>query len=158
MGKEKVCLVVDTGSNMDLKVEGGESARNMMIQTAQLFVQQKMINAKGDEVGLILVGTEGTDNELADPDGGYANIVTASGLGKSTLELYNAVTDIRESTATGDILDAIVLAAYLLDQKATKVTRRVVVMTNNRARVSEVEQLGEIIEKLTAMPCHVDVM
>ncbi|GMP42988.1 hypothetical protein CsSME_00012534 [Camellia sinensis var. sinensis] len=66
--KEALVLLLDVGRFMHNNLPEIEKVCSML-------VQKKLIYSKNDEVGVVLFGTEDTDNELTNEVGGYEHVV-----------------------------------------------------------------------------------
>lgn len=107
MSKEASVIVIDIGRFMD--VEDLASAK----KTALAFVQNKLLFTTQDEIGVLLVGSNGTKNTLnAEKKNEYLHVSVLADITKPTLEMYSNINDIERNEAAGDILDAIVVAVY----------------------------------------------
>eukprot|EP00011_Vannellida_sp_DIVA3-517-6-12_P007195 CAMPEP_0114621812 /NCGR_PEP_ID=MMETSP0168-20121206/9418_1 /TAXON_ID=95228 ORGANISM="Vannella sp., Strain DIVA3 517/6/12" /NCGR_SAMPLE_ID=MMETSP0168 /ASSEMBLY_ACC=CAM_ASM_000044 /LENGTH=721 /DNA_ID=CAMNT_0001833015 /DNA_START=11 /DNA_END=2176 /DNA_ORIENTATION=- len=114
-------------------LEGAVSAVN-------LFVQQKMLFKPKDEVGVVLFGTEETDNPLQDH--GYENISVLRDIGTPDLDLLRDVEAIGPSKESGDFIDALIVGMDMLinhPNKAKKPINRIYLVTNAAGEVNKDE-------------------
>lgn len=89
---------------------GEATSLQTSLDAITMILQRKMFAESKDEIALILVGTPGTDNPLADGES-YENVSIAFPMSVADFELLKYVqNDIQPSNMSGDFLDGIVVA------------------------------------------------
>merc|ERR1711991_977115 len=83
MSKEATVIVLDVGSGTAKQLEEGGKA------AIKMFLQQKLMFRKSDEVGIVLLGHTETRNVLADE--GYEHVFVARDITKPGLEMLHEV-------------------------------------------------------------------
>lgn len=123
--KEALLLLIDVGPLMHNVLPEVEKICSML-------VQKKLIFGKYDEVGVVLFGTEDTDNELTNEIGGYEHVVVLSHLKVVDGDLIKVLEELPRGTVNGDFLDAIVVGMDMLIKKfgQTKGKKRLCLITN----------------------------
>ncbi|KAI8897119.1 SPOC like C-terminal domain-containing protein [Globomyces pollinis-pini] len=119
--KEATVFVVDVGESMS---SSGDKAKALTILSN--IIQKKIIaGRKGDHVGLLLVGTNESNNRLfSTPEEGYGNITEyfysqsqdSDILQMPSLEFYKELENIPSNSSNGDMLDGIIVAIQMLQQ------------------------------------------
>ena len=138
-----------------------------------------------DEVGLVLVGTEDTKNDLADTDGGYESITMLSPIKRVCVPQLQQLGTISPSKTQGDVLDGIVVALTMLhnhsvryfpctcaheaafnlpsrvapvQQSSKGFTHRMFVITDAASPISDQEQVDTITNYFKQFDCTLDFM
>ena len=57
--------------------EGSPTRIESAVKAVKMLVQQKLLFKPKDEIGLVLFGTDDTENDLHDENGGYEHVVAA---------------------------------------------------------------------------------
>ncbi|CAI8032325.1 X-ray repair cross-complementing protein 5 [Geodia barretti] len=114
--KDYIILCLDTGPSMDTApLDEGETRLETALNIASRVVQQKMFAGSKDFVGLVLFGTNDTDNELAVDGEGYQHITVAWQPAQPSLEFLRYLTNqITAGDTPGDFIDALVVAMDVL--------------------------------------------
>ncbi|XP_052251500.1 X-ray repair cross-complementing protein 5-like isoform X2 [Dreissena polymorpha] len=108
--KEAIAIILDVGPSMNQAPPGVATPMETALEAIMMILQRKMFAESKDEIALILVGSEETDNPLAEGDN-YQNISIANPLGIVDFDFLKLVqTDVKASTVSGDFLDGIVVA------------------------------------------------
>ncbi|KAJ1561623.1 X-ray repair cross-complementing protein 5, partial [Nowakowskiella sp. JEL0078] len=112
------------------------------------FFNSKLVaEKKGDHTGLVLVGTDETNNDLAE-DGQYEHISVYGKIDVATISLLKFVDQqLPESHSTGDVIDAIIVAADLIAKHCLhyKFEKKIYILTNAESPINR-EDPGQIIE------------
>ncbi|XWS32324.1 hypothetical protein CRYUN_Cryun23aG0149700 [Craigia yunnanensis] len=108
--KEKLVLLLDVGPSMHNVLPEVEKVCSML-------VEKKLIYSKDDEVGVVLFGTEETNNELMVEVGGYENIVVLQDIKVVDGDIIDTLQKLPRGTEGGDFLDAIVVGMDMLIKK-----------------------------------------
>ncbi|CAN1332539.1 ATP-dependent DNA helicase 2 subunit KU80 [Linum perenne] len=151
--KENMVLVLDVGPAMHALLPEVEKVCAMLIE-------KKLIYHRADEVGIVLFGTQGTDNELAKEVGGYEHIMVLQNMKVVDGDLVRGVHQLPRGAVHGDYLDAIVVGVDLLVKKyqdANKGKKRICLITNAQCPVKDPiegtkeDQVSMIGEKMDSM-------
>ncbi|XP_062091522.1 ATP-dependent DNA helicase 2 subunit KU80 [Humulus lupulus] len=124
--KETLLLLIDVGPSMHNAVPEIE-------KVCFSLIQKKLIHSKYDEVGVILFGTQDTDNELTNEVGGYEHVVVLRKIGVVDLDLLETLQPLSRGTHSGDFLDAIIVGMDMLIKKygvTNKGKKRLCLITN----------------------------
>ncbi|XP_057501213.1 ATP-dependent DNA helicase 2 subunit KU80 isoform X1 [Actinidia eriantha] len=124
--KEALVLVLDVGPSMHNMLQEIEKVCSML-------VQKKLIFSKNDEVGVVLFGTEDTNNELTKEVGGYEHVVVLRHIKVVDGDAVEALQQLPRGTVAGDFLDAIVVGMDMLIKKfgqTNKGKKRLCLVTN----------------------------
>ncbi|KAH9487958.1 X-ray repair cross-complementing protein 5 [Bulinus truncatus] len=114
--KEAIAIILDVGPSMNQAPPGARTPLETAIEGINMILQRKIFSESKDEIALILVGTEETDNPLADGEN-YKNITLKSPLGIADFDLLQKVqNDLQPSNTPGDFVDALVVAMDHLEQ------------------------------------------
>ncbi|XP_017243554.1 ATP-dependent DNA helicase 2 subunit KU80 isoform X2 [Daucus carota subsp. sativus] len=108
--KEALLLLIDVGPSMHTVLPEVEKVCSML-------VQKKLIFGKYDDVGVVIFGTEDTDNELTNEVGGYEHVVVLNHLKVVDGDLIKVLEQLPRGTVDGDFLDAIVVGMDMLIKK-----------------------------------------
>ncbi|XP_059651548.1 ATP-dependent DNA helicase 2 subunit KU80 [Cornus florida] len=108
--KEALLLLLDVGPSMHNILPEVEKLCSML-------VQKKLVYSKYDEVGVILFGTEDTNNQLTKEIGGYEHVVVLQNVKVVDGDLVEALHQLPRGTVAGDFLDAIVVGMDMLIKK-----------------------------------------
>lgn len=131
--KESLVLLLDVGPKM-------HGVLPQVEKVCTLLLEKKLIYNKYDEVGVVLFGTEETNNELTVEVGGYENIVVLSHIKVVDGDLVDVVEQIPRGTVPGDFLDAIVVGMDMLIKKygpTNKGKKRLCLITNALSRLRD---------------------
>ncbi|KAA8515939.1 hypothetical protein F0562_019118 [Nyssa sinensis] len=124
--QEALLLLLDVGPSMhDILPE--------IEKVCSMLIQKKLIYNKNDEVGVVLFGTEDTDNELTKEVGGYEHVVVLRHIKVVDGDLVEALQQLPRGTFAGDFLDAIVVGMDMLIKKfgpTNKGKKRLCLITN----------------------------
>ncbi|KAJ4959511.1 hypothetical protein NE237_026622 [Protea cynaroides] len=102
-------------------------------KVCSMLIQKKLIYRKSDEVGVVLFGAEGTENELTEEVGGYEHVVVLRHIKDVDGDMIEALQKLPRGTAPGDFLDAIVVGVYMMKKKygdTNKGKKRLCLLTN----------------------------
>ncbi|XVF79890.1 hypothetical protein PTKIN_Ptkin15bG0027000 [Pterospermum kingtungense] len=105
--KEKLVLLLDVGPSM-------HSVLTEVEKVCSMLVEKKLIYSKNDEMGVVVVGTEETNNDLKKEVGGYDNIVVLQDIKVVDGDLIDTLQKLPRGTVNGDFLDAIVVGMDML--------------------------------------------
>ncbi|KAK6918510.1 Ku70/Ku80 C-terminal arm [Dillenia turbinata] len=105
---EGLVLLVDVGPSMHNLLPEVEKICSMLIQ-------KKLIFSKYDQVGIILFGTQETDNELTTEVGGYEHVLVLQSLQVVDEHIIDALQQLPRGTVP--VLDAIVVGMDMLIKK-----------------------------------------
>jgi len=145
-------IIVDVGRSMGRQSEDGratglDNAKHAM----QLMIQQKLLFTKQDEMAIILLGTEETENALNEEDPeSYQHICVLKQLQVPDLNLLEAINSIEaSSSAEGDCVDAILVAMHLLHARVGKLRfqKRIYLITDGAAPILDDPEAMQRIEE-----------
>ncbi|KAJ3316513.1 X-ray repair cross-complementing protein 5, partial [Blyttiomyces sp. JEL0837] len=117
--KEATILILDVGPSMWKtrdETDNGSTHLEKACTAIQQILHSKIVGGrKTDLVGVVLLGSNITDNPLSD-DGGYQRIKVHFEIGMADLELMKFITqECEHGKQPGDVLDAIVVAIAMLE-------------------------------------------
>ncbi|GAU38607.1 hypothetical protein TSUD_266470, partial [Trifolium subterraneum] len=148
--KEALLFLLDVGPSMHYVLPEVEKVCSML-------VQKKLIYNRYDEVGIVLFGTEDTDNELTTEVGGYKHVVVSKNSKVVDGDIVEALQQLPRGTA--DVLDAVIVAMDMLIKKfgeTNKGKKRLCLITNAQCPIkdpyegSKEEQVTTIAKQMTA--------
>ncbi|GLU03848.1 hypothetical protein SLE2022_210230 [Rubroshorea leprosula] len=150
--REGMVLLLDVGPLMLAMLPEVEKLCSMLIQ-------KKLIYSKNDEVGVVVFGTEETNNELTKEVGGYDHVVVLQNIKVVDGDLVEAVQHVPRGTVNGDFLDAIIVGMDMLIKKyreTYKGKKRLCLITNALCPIKDPfegtkeDQVSTIAEQMTA--------
>lgn len=150
--KEALLLLLDVGPSM-------HSILPEIEKVCSMLVQKKLIFGKYDEVGVVLFGTEDTDNELTKEVGGYEHVAVLQHLKVVDGDLVKVFEQLPQGTVAGDFLDAIVVGMDMLIKKfgqTNKGKKRLCLITNAICPIKDPfegtkeDQVNTIAEQMAA--------
>ncbi|KAJ3318976.1 X-ray repair cross-complementing protein 5 [Boothiomyces sp. JEL0866] len=143
MSKEATVFIVDVGPSMP--------KRDIAVQIVSKLLTNKMqSNRKGDQVGVLLVGSE-TCNRVNQDDEGYENILEVNFKLEDTVILSPAnikmvqLMQRAKPSADGDIMDALIVAVQLIAKhtvsektgKPLKYDKKIYIFTNGKSPIDQ---------------------
>ncbi|ETW87659.1 hypothetical protein HETIRDRAFT_41157 [Heterobasidion irregulare TC 32-1] len=132
------------------------------LQFVMLKVQEMIFNGrKTDKCGVVLFGTEGTDNLIHDTNGGYEHVSEYIQIAQPNAGTLAKLAALRPSDETvGDPIDALIVGVHTqdkhLDGKKTW-TRKVVLLTDGDNPI-EIEDWQAIVQKMSALDVKLTVV
>ena len=158
-GKEAVVVVIDISRSMQEQFDNKPKLL-IAVEATRLLLQQKLLLCKSHEIGIILMGSEETDNELAENYGGYENIAVIQELDIPTLDSMLLVSSLEPSTKTGDVLDSLVVAIQMIEKKIQKkkYKKRLFILTDGNCTTNSADQLQDIIDQINVQDIKVNVI
>ncbi|KAJ4757639.1 ATP-dependent DNA helicase 2 subunit KU80 [Rhynchospora pubera] len=148
--KEGLVLLLDVGPSM-------HGVLSEVEKVCSLLMQKKLIFGKYDEVGVVLFGTDETENELAIEVGGYEHVSVLRNIKVVDGDAAEIVQNLRRGTFHGDFMDAIVVGIDMLIKKygsTNKGKHRICIITDARFPVkvpyegTKEEQVDAISEQM----------
>lgn len=148
---EAIIIVLDVGPNVGQLLPNGETFLSNAQLCATQILQRKILAGSKDEIGLILLGSEQTNNPLADGEGSYNNIEIAHTLQLADWQMVKTISNYEKcTTSNGDWLDALIVAAdYMrsaIEGKRFK-EKKIVLLSNCCADVSD-DEVDSVIQGL----------
>uniref|UniRef100_A0A673JBG2 X-ray repair cross-complementing protein 5 n=1 Tax=Sinocyclocheilus rhinocerous TaxID=307959 RepID=A0A673JBG2_9TELE len=143
-------LCMDVGFSMSNSEPGQEPSFEQAKKVIQKFVQRQVFAENKDEVGLVLFGTDGTKNGLAE-DGQYENITVHRRLMMPDFELLEEIeSKLQPGGQQADWLDALVVCMDLLQEETMgkKFERLNIVLLTDLNVQTSADQLDVIIDSL----------
>ncbi|CAN8321234.1 unnamed protein product [Cochlearia groenlandica] len=150
--REGLVLLIDVGPAMHNILPHVE-------KTCSLLLQKKLIYHKFDEVGIVVFGTQETENELARDIGGYENVSVLRDIRVVDGHVVDYVKRLRRGDVAGDFLDAVIVGMDMLIKKygsTQKDKKRICLITNavcptkNPSEGTKEEQISTIAIKMAA--------
>ncbi|KAG5040656.1 hypothetical protein JHK85_013132 [Glycine max] len=150
--QEALLLLLDVGPSM-------HPALSEIEKVCSMLVHKKLIYSKYDEVGIVLFGTEDTNNELTTEVGGYQHVVVLKNIKVVDGDIVEALQQLPRGTTDGDFLDAVIVGMDVLVKKfgvTNKGKKRVCLITNAQCQIKESdegtkeEQVTTIAKQMTA--------
>ncbi|KAI0079062.1 SPOC domain-like protein [Panus rudis PR-1116 ss-1] len=123
---------------------------------------QEMIytGRKTDQCGVILFGTEETDNIVNSKDGGYEHVTEFIPIGTPNADTLAQLDTIQATQEHGDPIDAIVVGVEVQDKylgnKKTW-TRRAVLLTDGESPI-EIDKWEDTVQKMNNLKVHLSVI
>ncbi|VUZ39078.1 unnamed protein product [Hymenolepis diminuta] len=117
-----------------------------------LLTQHRLILQSKESIALVLVGTDKTENDIADPDGNFSHISLIRPLGPYGWDLLKTLdTKISSSDINGDLIDGIFVGVDHLVKVTKKLkgnpTRHLLILSNLKGEL-DFEQTEEVIGNL----------
>ncbi|KAF9073930.1 SPOC domain-like protein [Rhodocollybia butyracea] len=109
------------------------------LQYVKFKIQDMIYNGrKTDQCGVIIFGTEDTDNRINDENGGYENVTEYITIAQPTAETLKRLDELKPSDVYGDPIDALIVAVeaqnlYLGNKKTW--TRKVILVTDGEGPI-----------------------
>ncbi|KAM9991022.1 hypothetical protein ACTFIY_007074 [Dictyostelium cf. discoideum] len=133
--KEAVVVILDIGLGMTSKDSDGTTTTSSIedaLRSVTLLYQQKLIYGKKDQLGLVLIGTKGTKNNLQDD--GYQHITVVSDIEEPSIETLKYLENLAPGESKGDVIDSLIVAMDMLIRKTEnkKYQKRIFLVTNAR--------------------------
>lgn len=141
--REAVAVVLDVSKAMS-----ADNFRLAKTVCANL-VQQKLIFAPRDEVGLIFSGTNNTLNRMhTSSPNRYLNVTVAHPIIPSTLDVFKHLDNIHQEEGSSDMLEALLVAADHVYERTgdRKYQRRLFLVSNVFGTVKRKEDLSSLIQ------------
>ncbi|ETV77423.1 hypothetical protein H257_08842 [Aphanomyces astaci] len=167
--KEAIMIVLDASvamrsplAEVTRKVEVGsrfEAAKSAI----QGIVNQKLLFRKNDEVGIVMYGTEGTDNQLnADDDNSYKHVTVVSSVAPVTIDLAKQVLAMEAASVEtpADVLDGIIVALDLMIRRTDnkKYDKRLVVITDAATRINNPSDMEVVCTMIQNLDVHLQII
>ncbi|KAG5538554.1 hypothetical protein RHGRI_019214 [Rhododendron griersonianum] len=156
--KEALVLLLDVSPSMHNILQEVEKVCSML-------VQKKLIYSKYDEVGVVVFGTEDTNNELTTEVGGYEHVNVLQQIRVVDKDTVEALQQLPRGTVSGDFLDAIVVGMDMLIKKfgpTNKGKKRLCLVTKAHCPVkapyegTEEDQVNTIAAQMLAQGIKMD--
>ncbi|XP_077305776.1 X-ray repair cross-complementing protein 5 [Lithobates pipiens] len=115
--KSAVVMCMDVGLAMTHSHQGEETPFEQAKKVMTMFVQRQVFAESKDEIAVVLFGTDGTDNSLADEDQ-YQNISVHRHLIMPDFDLLEEIQDvIQPGNQQADFLDALIVCMDILQKE-----------------------------------------
>ncbi|KDO24367.1 hypothetical protein SPRG_10445 [Saprolegnia parasitica CBS 223.65] len=166
--KEAMMIVLDAGVSMREPLN--EPTRKAVVgsrfdaaKTAvQSILSQKMLFRKHDEVGIVMYGTEGTDNHLHETQGGYEHVHVLSNLDEVSTRVAEtmAVAQAASKDTKADVLDGIIVALDLLIRRTDKkkYEKRLVVVTDAATPIANPADMEVVCSMVQNMDVQLQII
>ncbi|GLB36606.1 putative SPOC domain-like protein [Lyophyllum shimeji] len=131
------------------------------LQYVKLKIQEMIYNGrKTDQCGVIVFGSEETDNIINEKHGGYENVSEYIPIGQPNAATLAKIDALQPSSVAGDPLDALIVGietqAQYLSAKRTW-TRKIVIVTDGESPI-EVEDWEATVEKMNGLDISLTVV
>ncbi|KAE9600890.1 hypothetical protein Lal_00011234 [Lupinus albus] len=149
--KEALLLLIDVGPTM-------HSVLPQLQKVCSMLLQKKLIYTKYDEVGVVLFGTEDTNNDLTMEVGGYQHVAVLKNIKVVDGDTVEALQELPRGTVDGDFLDAVIVGMDMLIKKfgeTNKGKKRLCLITNAQCPIKDSfegtkeEQVTTIAKQMT---------
>ncbi|XP_019526576.3 X-ray repair cross-complementing protein 5 [Aedes albopictus] len=162
--KEGCMIILDVGK--DTLTKSGKNDQTFFERAKSCvskIVQRKIFSKPQDEVGLVLMGTDDTNNQLNVEYGGYHHISEAFELNPSNWQMLRVLEkQVHASKVNGDWFDALVVAMNFLKvgAQAKKFASLKIILVSALSVSSNLDedQMDSVVRKLTDMPCELNVI
>jgi len=151
---EAICIILDTGRTASQKPPNSPSFLEASLNCASLFVERKLFGDSKDEIGVILYGSEDTNNPL-DYDG--VNVL-GRGLAQADWELITYIREhVKGTHKDGDWIDAVVVALDFLKTASEekpekkKFSALKIVLFSDLGCVADTDQIELIIQGMNML-------
>lgn len=148
--KSALVLCMDVGISMSNYAPGEESSFELAKKVMQKFVQRQVFAETKDELALVLFGTDGTKNTLANDDQ-YQHITVHRRLMIPDFEFLEEIANqIQPENQQADWLDALVVCMDLLqtETKGKKYERLIIALLTDLSTQASPDNLDIIVENL----------
>ncbi|EMD41347.1 hypothetical protein CERSUDRAFT_146244 [Gelatoporia subvermispora B] len=159
MGKIREVEVPDgaNGESMTVEMTNLEYA----LQFVKLKVQEMIYHGrKTEQCGLILFGTDDTDNTVNEKNGGYEHVSEYIPILQPDVRTLAKISGIEPSETTGDAIDALIVGIetqqeYL--ERKPSWTRKIVLITDGESPI-EIEDWEATVSKMNALKISLTVV
>lgn len=154
-------MIIDVSRTMgEVFGAAGQSKLDIALQATKLLLQQKLIFGKSHEVAMILMGSDASENDLHEMNGGYDHISVIHDLDVVTLDSLRQLDTVKVSRSRADTLDAIVVAVHMVGEHCgtKKYNKRVFLITDGNGACSNVEQIPQIQQEINRQNIKLNVM
>ncbi|KAH9075752.1 SPOC domain-like protein [Lactarius deliciosus] len=131
------------------------------LQFAMLKIQEMIFNGrKTDQCGVILFGTEETDNVIHRKDGGYDHVTEFLRIEQPNADTLAKLVALRASSVSGDPVDALIVGAETLNNFLTKKpswSGRIVLLTDGEGPI-EIGDWEAIARKLNTFNVRITIV
>ncbi|KAI9512304.1 SPOC domain-like protein [Russula earlei] len=131
------------------------------LQFAMLKIQEMIFNGrKTDQCGVVLFGTEETDNVVNRTDGGYDNISEFLPIAQPSADTLSKLATLQPSNVSGDPVDALVVGAETLNnylRTKRSWTGKIVLLTDGESPI-HIEKWELIARKLTSFNFRITII
>ena len=160
-GKEAILVILDVGPSMNSRYQDSDSQSrlDLGIDSIKLLIQQKLLFSKNHALGIVLFGTEETENDLNAQMGGYENITVASALEVPSLNLVRFMDQIQTTPQSADFVDALVVGVDMLVSFCgkKKYNKRIFLITDGNSKVNDAD-LNDIVSTMNENEIKLNVM
>jgi len=147
---EAICIILDTGRTASQKPPNSPSFLEASLNCASLFVERKLFGESKDEIGVILFGSEDTNNTLE-----YDGVnVLGRGLAQADWEIITYIREhVKGTQKDGDWIDAVVVALDFLRSASErkKFTALKIVLFSELGCEADTDQIDLIIKGMNML-------
>ncbi|KAH7883997.1 SPOC domain-like protein [Phlebopus sp. FC_14] len=124
------------------------------LQFVKLKIQEMIFNGrKTDQCGVIVFGSEETDNIINEKNGGYEHVSEYIAIGQPNSGTLAKLDELRASETAGDPIDALIVAIETQDtylEKKRTWTRKIVIVTDGASPI-EIEDWEATVKKMASL-------
>ncbi|GAM18435.1 hypothetical protein SAMD00019534_016100 [Acytostelium subglobosum LB1] len=160
--KEALVIILDIGLGMHHHTNEAKHASTTTpieeaLKSVTLLFQQKLIYGKKDELGVVLVGTKGTKNNLQKD--GYQHITMQSEIEEPKIETLKYLENLSPGESRGDLIDALIVAMDMLINKTEKkkYQKRIFLVTNANDPINK-EDLSTLQEQFKKIDVKLNII
>ncbi|ETV96595.1 hypothetical protein H310_10297 [Aphanomyces invadans] len=167
--KEAIMIVLD--ASVAMRSPLGEITRKVDVgsrfdaakKAIQGIVNQLLLFRKNDEVGIVMYGTEGTDNQLNSDDGNnYKNVTVLSSIAPVTFDLAKQLQAMEAASVEtpADVLDGIIVALDLVIRRTDnkKYDKRLVVITDAATPINNPSDMEVVCTMMQNLEVHLQII
>ncbi|XP_055596819.1 X-ray repair cross-complementing protein 5 [Uranotaenia lowii] len=162
--KEACVIILDVGKDTLINTNNRtESFFQRAKRCVTKIVERKIFSKPQDEVGLILMGTNETSNQLNVEYGGYDHVSEAFDISPSNWQMLRVLEkQVQPSEVNADWFDALVVAMNFLkigvQAKKFAHLKIIIISTLSVSATIDEEQLDSVVKKLSTMSCELNII
>lgn len=147
------------------------------VDSIKMLIEQKLLYCKGTEIGIVLFGSDITNNQINDKQGGYENVNTIMYMNEPSTDLLKSLESKITSSKSknlkffknhkphnldikGDWIDGLIVGFDMIYNKVgdKKYTKRIFLITDGESEVKEPDQLDSIVDQLIKTDTSVNII
>eukprot|EP01094_Clydonella_sp_ATCC50884_P012155 TRINITY_DN2207_c0_g1_i1.p1 TRINITY_DN2207_c0_g1~~TRINITY_DN2207_c0_g1_i1.p1 ORF type:complete len:785 (-),score=247.92 TRINITY_DN2207_c0_g1_i1:306-2513(-) len=150
--KEAIVILLDVGASM---TAGGTSRLEAAVKAVHMLVQQKILFKPKDDIGVVLFGSEETNNDLSSV--GYQHVNVTRHLCVPDIGLLREIEQITPGGQSADFIDALIVAMDMLNKRKGKCSRRIFLVTDAGQEVNR-DAVDVVLKQFENMECKLNVI
>ncbi|KAF9229802.1 ku80-like protein [Gyrodon lividus] len=131
------------------------------LQFVKMKIQEMIFNGrKTDQCGVIIFGSDETDNIINEKNGGYDNVSEYIQIGQPNTDTLAKLDELRASETAGDPIDALIVGIETQDvylEKKRTWTRKIIIVTDGENPM-EIEDWEATVKKMASLNISVTVV